>query len=251
MVGDGTCRACWTASPPWRAGRSSASGVGHGRQSRGAPGLAAGRQCAVGPARRGDCAARRRARAPELQLTTSAAYPMPPPSSPPCIRGRSGWCSASRGGRSRRWRRRCGRWRRRRSSRTRPCPPSHGGWPKAPARTPATASSCAPPPLELGVDVGDLDRGIRLGPDASATALAAALRKARGRYGADPADLSPAVTEDALRGLKFIEMLPPEMAAQALAERHADHAGAALVLGRAGMKDGQQGTERPIPARDM
>jgi ATP-dependent Lhr-like helicase len=46
-------------------------------------------------------------------------------------------------------------------------------------------------------------------------------------------DVLPAVSAAALAGLKFSEVLPPELAVATIAERLADHAGARCVAGEA------------------
>lgn len=85
---------------------------------------------------------------------------------------------------------------------------------------------------ELLDDAPFTNRVIHLAKDARSTALAAALRKARRLFGDDLGDLSPKVTDDALKGLKFAEMLPPDLAIKTLGARNADHEGAAQVLSR-------------------
>lgn len=56
-------------------------------------------------------------------------------------------------------------------------------------------------------------------PGVSAGQLAQALARARERFGETLADVTPAVSEDALRGLKFAEMLPPHLAIRTLGRR--------------------------------
>ncbi|MCY1242662.1 hypothetical protein D9M72_556360 [compost metagenome] len=73
---------------------------------------------------------------------------------------------------------------------------------------------------------------IGLRGDATASALAEALRKIRDVLQDEPQRLLPQVDERALRTLKFAELLPPSMAASTLAERNRDHAGAAAISTR-------------------
>ncbi len=57
-------------------------------------------------------------------------------------------------------------------------------------------------------------------------------RLARSRFGDDFAGMQPSASEDAVKQLKFAELLPPEIAAATLAARGADHAGAAAIAGK-------------------
>ena len=70
---------------------------------------------------------------------------------------------------------------------------------------------------------------ISLRSDASATAVASALRAARGASGDDLAGVIPRVTEQAVKKLKFSELLPPTLAFATLSARGADYHGASLV----------------------
>lgn len=70
---------------------------------------------------------------------------------------------------------------------------------------------------------------ISLRSAASAAALASALHEARGTFGDDLAAVRPPVTEQALKKLKFAELLPPSMAIATLSARNADHRNAAKV----------------------
>lgn len=95
---------------------------------------------------------------------------------------------------------------------------------------------------ELLDDGAYTNRNIRLRGDATATALTRALWEARQRLGPDFEGVVAAVTDDAIRGLKFAELLPPQLAQAALAERNADRVGAALI-GAQPVRDGSQLSE--------
>lgn len=68
--------------------------------------------------------------------------------------------------------------------------------------------------------------------DATASAVAAALREARARFGDDLAGIEPEVSESALKKLKFSELLPRQLAMRTMAARTADHRGAGLVAAK-------------------
>ena len=68
--------------------------------------------------------------------------------------------------------------------------------------------------------------------DATARELTAALVLATGWFGPGFEGVSPVVTQRALEGLKFGDLLPETVAARTLGERLADHAGAAFVASR-------------------
>jgi len=70
---------------------------------------------------------------------------------------------------------------------------------------------------------------ISLRPDASAAAVSSAVRAARHVLGKDLTGLSPPVSEQALKKLKFSELLPPTLAIKTLSARGADHRNAAAV----------------------
>lgn len=74
---------------------------------------------------------------------------------------------------------------------------------------------------------------VSLRSDATAASVASALRMAREGYGEDLAGVIPPVTDQALRKLKFAEMLPPALATATLSARNADFCGTAAVLARA------------------
>ncbi|WP_051517989.1 DEAD/DEAH box helicase [Intrasporangium chromatireducens] len=70
---------------------------------------------------------------------------------------------------------------------------------------------------------------VPLRSDATAGAVASALRAARAVAGDDLAGAVPPVSEQALRKLKFAELLPQELAVATLASRNGDHPGAEVV----------------------
>lgn len=70
---------------------------------------------------------------------------------------------------------------------------------------------------------------IALRSDATAGAVSSAMRDAHRVFGDDLVSVSPPVSEQALKRLKFAELLPPTLAARTLAARGADHANAARV----------------------
>ncbi|HHV20688.1 MAG TPA: DEAD/DEAH box helicase [Propionibacterium sp.] len=93
---------------------------------------------------------------------------------------------------------------------------------------------------ELLDDEAYTNRNIRLRGDATGTAVTRALWDARQRFGPEFEGVRPGVTEEAVRGLKFAELLPPELAIGALAERNTDHVGAATVAERAVTEKGSR-----------
>jgi ATP-dependent Lhr-like helicase len=105
-------------------------------------------------------------------------------------------------------------------------------WTWAGARTNgllATALSA----VELGL-VDELERYdnryVRLRGDATPLAVRTAIRDARRRFGDDLRGIQPAVSDEAVRQLKFAELLPPDLSTKTLAARTADHAGAEAVI---------------------
>ncbi|MGY1690374.1 hypothetical protein [Geodermatophilus sp. SYSU D01105] len=68
--------------------------------------------------------------------------------------------------------------------------------------------------------------------DAAAGVVRSAVGEARRRFGDDLVDVEPTVSDDALKQLKFADLLPPDLAGSTLELRAADHAGAASVLRR-------------------
>lgn len=76
------------------------------------------------------------------------------------------------------------------------------------------------------------DRYLRLAQQVGAGHLRAALSEAGRRYGDALAGVQPAVDEDAVRALKFADLLPPDLAHATLAARLGDHEGAGAVLRR-------------------
>ncbi|WP_179205905.1 hypothetical protein [Micrococcus luteus] len=73
---------------------------------------------------------------------------------------------------------------------------------------------------------------LRLRGDVDAASLGRALRQATSNFGGDLAGVDPLVDDAAVRGLKFHEMLPLDLARATLAARLADHTGVARVLER-------------------
>jgi len=70
---------------------------------------------------------------------------------------------------------------------------------------------------------------ISLRSDSSASAVASALRQARDTFGDDLGAVIPPVTEQAVKKLKFAELLPPSLAIATLSARNADHRSAATI----------------------
>ncbi len=73
--------------------------------------------------------------------------------------------------------------------------------------------------------LGSDNRYLKLRGDATVEGL----REARARFGDDLAGIQPSVSAEAVRQLKFGELLPPQLATSTLAARAADHPGAAAV----------------------
>lgn len=92
------------------------------------------------------------------------------------------------------------------------------------------ALSAVMPGLVDELDLYD-NRYVKLRGDATVEALREAVRAAKARFGDDFAGIQPSVSDEAVRQLKFAELLPPELASKTLAARAADHAGAAAVAG--------------------
>ncbi|MGY1621054.1 DEAD/DEAH box helicase [Geodermatophilus sp. SYSU D00965] len=76
------------------------------------------------------------------------------------------------------------------------------------------------------------NRYVKLRGDATAGAVRDAVAEARSRFGHDLTGVEPSVSDDALKQLKFADLLPPDLASSTLGQRAADHAGAASVLRR-------------------
>lgn len=87
------------------------------------------------------------------------------------------------------------------------------------------------PQLLDPIDTFDNER-ITLHPGARADHLSDALREARIRFGSDLAEVHPRVDRRAVEGLKFADLLPPELAEDTLAARIGDVDGARKMLGR-------------------
>lgn len=76
------------------------------------------------------------------------------------------------------------------------------------------------------------NRYVKLRGDATAGAVRGAVTEARKRFGDDLAGVEPSVSEEALKQLKFADLLPPDLANSTLGQRSADHAGASVLLRR-------------------
>ncbi len=95
----------------------------------------------------------------------------------------------------------------------------------------AAALGNVAPDLVDGVDRFD-NRYLRLRDGAAAADLREALRAARLVLGTGPGGVEPSVSDEALRQLKFADLLPPRLAAATLGARAADHPAAVAVSGR-------------------
>jgi ATP-dependent helicase Lhr and Lhr-like helicase len=95
----------------------------------------------------------------------------------------------------------------------------------------AAALNAVSPGLIDEVDRYD-NRYLRLSAQHGATALRDALVKVHDRFGNHLIDVPYEISGDALDGLKFAELLPPDLAKQTLAERTLDHEGASDVAQR-------------------
>jgi ATP-dependent Lhr-like helicase len=73
---------------------------------------------------------------------------------------------------------------------------------------------------------------LKLRADATAGLVRAAIRTAQERLGSDFAGAQPSVSAEALKQLKFADLLPPHLAAATLSARIADHHGAAATANR-------------------
>lgn len=76
------------------------------------------------------------------------------------------------------------------------------------------------------------NRYVKLRGDATPGAVREAVAEARKRFGDDLAGVQPSVSDDALKQLKFADLLPPDLASTTLGQRAADHAGAVAALKR-------------------
>jgi len=74
------------------------------------------------------------------------------------------------------------------------------------------------------------NRSIRLADDASAPIVAKALRQAVDRFGQDFSGVVSPVADEALKQLRFSELLPAALATTTLAARAVDHAGGQTVV---------------------
>src|SRR5674536_310091 len=95
----------------------------------------------------------------------------------------------------------------------------------------ATALSQVEPGLVDELSQYD-NRHVKLPGTATPAAVASAVARARDRFGADLAGAEPKVSDEALKQLKFAELLPPDLASHTLGARSADHDGARLLLQR-------------------
>jgi len=73
---------------------------------------------------------------------------------------------------------------------------------------------------------------VTLRSDATAASLREALTGALGRFGEDLSGVAPEVSAEALRNLKFAELLPPELGTRTLASRSTDPPGAMRLVAR-------------------
>ncbi len=96
----------------------------------------------------------------------------------------------------------------------------------------ALALSSVSPGLVDELDRYD-NRYIKLRGDATVGEVREALRAARDAHGEDLERVEAPVSEDALKQLKFAELLPPELAAATLSARSADPAASAVVAASA------------------
>lgn len=95
----------------------------------------------------------------------------------------------------------------------------------------AAALSAVEPGLVDEADRYD-NRYIRLQGDATAGAVRSALSRARQRFGEDLVGVEPSVTDEALRQLKFADLLPPALASLTLGQRAGDPTGVARLAHR-------------------
>jgi ATP-dependent helicase Lhr and Lhr-like helicase len=91
------------------------------------------------------------------------------------------------------------------------------------------ALSAVSPGLVDEIDRYD-NRYLRIANDVSSARLQAAVAAARGRFGNELIGVPYQVSDRALEGLKFAELLPPPLARDTLAERSLDHRGATAIL---------------------
>lgn len=100
---------------------------------------------------------------------------------------------------------------------------------KANAVLSAALSAVVPTLLE---DAGVTNLSISLRSDATAASVQAGLREAKASFGPGLETVVPDVNPNALRKLKFAELLPPELARETLGTRTAEPVSAALVATR-------------------
>ncbi|WP_369133019.1 hypothetical protein [Modestobacter sp. I12A-02662] len=95
----------------------------------------------------------------------------------------------------------------------------------------AAALSAAAPGLVDELERYD-NRYVKLRGDATTGAVRQAVAEARKRLGDDLAGVEPSVSDEALKQLKFADLLPADLASSTLGWRGSDHDGAARVLRR-------------------
>ena len=95
----------------------------------------------------------------------------------------------------------------------------------------ATALSAVDPGLVDELERYD-NRYVSLRGGATAATVRSAVALARDRFGDDLGAARPGVSDEALRALKFAELLPPDLASDTLSRRSADHDGTAVLMRR-------------------
>jgi ATP-dependent Lhr-like helicase len=105
-------------------------------------------------------------------------------------------------------------------------------WAGAKANAVIGAALAAVRPGVVGEVVRHGNRSVRLANDATAGIVASAMHEAEREFGPGLVGLEPSVSDEALKQLRFAELLPWSLAASTLAARAADHTGAQIVLAR-------------------
>jgi ATP-dependent Lhr-like helicase len=93
----------------------------------------------------------------------------------------------------------------------------------------ASALTEVDPTLVKAMDHYD-NRYLKLRGDTNGGALRDAVREARAQFGDNLRDVNPFVSDEAVKQLKFADLLPSRLAASTLAARLADRPGAASVM---------------------